>query len=877
MSQRFALCLILLGLAGFAGAADEPSASVQDFEGTYLPGKYPGDAPGEVTLSTAWKSDGKQSLRIDPGLNSVVEQFKPVDWSAHNTLRLHLKYEGKEPAQMGFEIVDAIGRENYWNRHLNSFALKPGEQVIDIDYAGGIYRGEPTSKFRGPAKMPVDVTKIQRIGFTNNGTAALHIDRMEVVKVKRLETPGGFAFDFGGPKSTVMSNFIGIVPTTRYAEDRGYGLNGDGWTLNTEMTWPTNLLGDGLAFPDGGFRVDLPGGDYVGMIAFEKGGYWGPNEGCAYDHAAVKINGAVVTQHDFSQSAIHFMFQDVELTNIDQYADKIVWPANSVSRFTFKAAKGANVVTTEVRNSTLQKLRVAGLIVAPATAEGKAFIDAHEQLQRKAINETFGPVDKGRRDGRTAPAKPLVVETLAPGIEIFPRDWPTTAGSLPGDLHAVGGQTVCVHLGVYAQKAGTVTVAAAPLKAGATAVGEAKASYGRYLPDRHQTGSTWLAINHYRPEPTFTVGPDLSRSLIVEFIIPADAKGGKATSSITLSGVGAPITIPVSVQIVPVKLEPLPIPVGLFCNSMLIPPEAMDDATWWRLQESTLREQGAAGLTALTGGSGLEYTLANGKLSGDRAVRFIKLAQTFGPILGVTNYGGFHPGPAGDDAANQAFAAALKALEDSEKLPPHYVNSYDEPATDEAIAGVSGPLKSAFGAGLRTTGWTSAHWDSAGWVEMIKATYAPAANGHERDWFERVKAFGRHPWIYNNGSTRYDTGLHLWRQIKLGCEGRLDWIGFNTQGFAFHNLDGREPAMSHFAMHSTFGMLSTPGWLSRREGLLDCRLRLSLEKVAKADDPVLALWTLDGYQKDSAHWTDAALQEARVKTLKRLDELTKGK
>nr|MBA3709677.1 hypothetical protein [Planctomycetota bacterium] len=644
-----------------------------------------------------------------------------------------------------------------------------------------------------------------------------------------------------------------------------------------EMTWPTNMLGDGIALPDGGFRVDLPGGDYVGMIAFERGGYWGPDEGCAYDHAAVKINGTVVTEHDFGQAALHFQFQDVELTDINQVADKIVWPTNGIARFAFKAAKGANVVTTDVRNSTLQKLRVAGLIVAPATAEGKPFLDAHEQLQRKTINETFGPLDRSRRDGRTAPAKPLVVEVLPPGTDIFPRDYPTSPGKSPSDLFAVGGQTVCVHLGVYAQKAGTVTVAATPLKAGAAAVADAKVSYGRYLPDRHQVGSTWLAINHYRPEPTFSVGPDLSRSLLVEFVIPADAKAAKATSTITLTGVGAPVTIPLSVQIVPVKLETLPIPVGLFCNAMIVPPQCMDDAAWWHLQESILREQASAGLTALTGGPGLGYRLVNGKIEAERALRYIHLAQKFGPVLGITNYGGFNDGPAGDDAANQAYAAALKSLEESEKLPPHYVNSYDEPATDEALAAASGPLKSAFAAGLRTTGWTSANWGNAGWVELIKATYAPAANGHERDWFEKVKALGRHPWIYNNGNSRYDTGLHLWRQIKLGCEGRLDWIGFNTQGFAFNNLDGREPAFAHFAVHSTFGVLETPVWLSRREGLLDCRLRLSLEKIAKPGDPILALWNVDGYQKDAAQWTDAALEEVRIKTIKRLDELSRDK
>src|SRR4029077_8553765 len=148
--------------------------------------------------------------------------------------------------------------------------------------------------------------------------------------------------------------------------------------------------------------------------------------------------------------------------------------------------------------------------------------------------------------------------------------------------------------------------------------------------------------------------------------------------------------------------------------------------------------------------------------------------------------------------------------------------------------------KAATTGGLRTIGYTSEKWDDAMWVEMIKSSYAPACNLHNGDWFKKAKELGVHPWVYNNPRDRFGYSINLWREIKLGCEGRLDWIGVYTEGFAVHNLDGREPSFQRRAIHKQLGVLKTPGWLASREGLVDLRLRLALEKAARADDPVLS-------------------------------------
>ena len=78
-------------------------------------------------------------------------------------------------------------------------------------------------------------------------------------------------------------------------------------------------------------------------------------------------------------------------------------------------------------------------------------------------------------------------------------------------------------------------------------------------------------------------------------------------------------------------------------------------------------------------------------------------------------------------------------------------------------------------------------------------------------------------------------------------------------------------------VHRRFGCLKTSRWLSVREGLLDCRIRLTLEKLATKNAPALLLWTLANYRKDRGKWTDKKLDEARAKMLARLLELSAKK
>ncbi len=864
------------------GAQDVAAKVVQDFEGNIEINKWPPKNPGTVTLSSDWKKDGMHSIKIDPGLMFCISQFKTQNWTGFSILRIYLKNPGDQAVNVGFELQDRHTSFRY--RHQNSFGVVPGESAIEMDVGGGLWRGEQNAPFRGlPNKNPIDISLITRIAFTNNGKVPIYVDRLEVVKKKKIEAPGAFAFDFGPGHTQVAPQMIGIFHDTAYSAKRTFGMVGARPSkLGKSMVFPTPMLGDGLGFNAGGFKVDLPGGAYIGLIAFERGGFWG-GEDSTYTRAVLKNNGTVIHEHTWKRDGKDFMLQDTEALTEDEIIHKVILPCHAIHRFKMTAAQGANHFTLAVEGLSGYPLRVAGLQLAKADKSGEAFLAAHEKLMHKTILRTYALDDRGRRKGRASPAKPLVVEPLALGAEMYPTDFPENAeGALPKPYLAVAGQTLAIQLGVYAQKAGTAVVETSGLK-GPGSITEAVVSYGRYLPMRpYGTGSMWLPINHYRPEATFKVGPGESRAVLIEYKIPQAAKAGPYKGTVKITGFNQTVSVPLDVRIVAAKLEDIPIPVGLYMNAVPVRRDRVDEKTWWRLQESLLREQLGAGLNVLSGhvGLGLQLTRKGGQAAfvGPDAIRYIKLAQKIGFVKAIVGYGGFLPrGPilSGKTASHAECAAAIKRLEKENGFPPFYLNAYDEPM-EQQTSEIAKQVGAATKAGVRTVGWTSWHGKSANWRSLVKASYASAMNIHQGEHMREIAKLGTEPWAYNNGLDRLGMGLRIWRSMQFGAKGRMQWIGLITQGIAFNNLDGREPEPGCFRVHREFGVLKTPAWLGAREGLLDLRIRLTLEKLAKSTDPALKAWTVEGYcRQDEDSWPNAKLEAARRTMLERLVALTK--
>ena len=751
---------------------------VQDFEGSVSVRTWPRDAAGKAEVSTAWSADGARSLRVDPGVMGAFRDLAVTDWTGYAVLRFQAHNPGPRTAGLGVEIQD--DHEDLRDRHEHAFGLLPGDHALEIDISGGLWRGEEDRPYRGAVKTPIDVARVTRLGFTNRGDGPVFIDRIELVKAPPIAAPGAFAFDFGPTGKQVMGQTLGVFETTLYDAARGYGMvGGEPEATRRPMSYPTPLLGDGLAWNRGGFRVDLPGGAYLGWIAFERGGFM-EGEQCGYAHADVLVNGAVVTGHDFSPAGPHFLFEDTEVADPARIEDDLVRPAHAPARFSFTAAKGENLFTLAVASPGAHPLRVAGLFLAPDTPEGRAYLDAQERRQHDAVLLAYPPEDRGRRGPRRSPpARDLVVEPMAPGAQMYPRDFPVRpGGSLPGEILAVAGQTATLQLGVYAARDLAVHAGAAPLAgpAGATLPGPT-VLHGRYLPTRPLGGGpVWIEVDHDRPGSDFRVGPDLARPVIFEWRVPRGAPAGAYAGSVRLAAGGALADVPVRVRVVAVDLPEIPIPVALFMNALPFGPEAVGEARFWELTEALLDEQARAGLNAVTGGPGLMIRLRRRdgaiSFSGDAALRFLDLARARGMARAAVAYGGFwNPlgGTRWGDPA--AFAAAWTAFAADRKLPPMYFDAYDEPATPDELDAATSVAGAFTRAGLFTMGFLTRRGGDARRERLIAATYAPALHGHDLDDLRELSRRGQHPWVYSSGLDRRSLGLDLFRDLRVGRRG----------------------------------------------------------------------------------------------------------
>jgi hypothetical protein len=343
---------------------------------------------------------------------------------------------------------------------------------------------------------------------------------------------------------------------------------------------------------------------------------------------------------------------------------------------------------------------------------------------------------------------------------------------------------------------------------------------------------------------------------------------GRYEGLLTLEGGGERLELSLRLRVVAVDLQPLPIPVCLLHNALPFPPEALDEERWWSLQERLLEEQARAGLGCVTGGPGLSYAWERrGEryvFEGERALRYLRLAAARNMARMVFPYGGFFSRlrPLEDP---QAFARDWLAFEQREALPPHYSYVYDEPGTEEELAKAIAVVEPLTRAGLRTMGYTSQRENDPLWNRLVAATHTIALNEHDAATLARLASDGKDPLVYNNGLDRKEMGVALWRSIQLGAKARLEWIGMLTQGFAFHNLDGREPFVGAWLVHSRLGIMPTPRWLTAREGASDARIRFALEAAAAPAADAVAPWPLEGYRRD--RFSDEALDRMRLAML----------
>ena len=338
----FFACVLVALAAGDLTASEGPRAILlQGFESVLALGTWPPNSPSRAQISTDWCVEGQSSLKIGPELAVSLDSLATHDLRGFGLMRLVVNNPSEETIQVGFTLHDQ--HHNYWDRHLSAFGVAPGVHVVDMSIAPPLWRSEQNRPFRGAAQEDFDLGQVTRLGLYNHGDQAIFVDRVEAVAPQDLSVQGAVAFDFGPPRSPVSVHWTGVSPQQLYTPGADFGLAASGGhALHQFMAYPTPALGDGVAWPEAGFAVDLGGGAYRGWVAFERGGFWG-GEAASYLSATLTCNSTAVHQHSYSRSGVHFLFQDTEITDWSQVADRLIWPAHAIATFSFVAREGANV------------------------------------------------------------------------------------------------------------------------------------------------------------------------------------------------------------------------------------------------------------------------------------------------------------------------------------------------------------------------------------------------------------------------------------------------------------------------------------------------------------------------------------------------------
>jgi hypothetical protein len=402
-----------------------------------------------------------------------------------------------------------------------------------------------------------------------------------------------------------------------------------------------------------------------------------------------------------------------------------------------------------------------------------------------------------------------------------------------------GGMTVYRLAGVYVDREAVMVPSVSQVSgtAGTLPPGCVQVAGNHYLPVHgyDETG-VWIETHDYRPVEAMRVGPELARSLLLSVSIPVGAKAGKYGGAITLScsgGMNKAVKVPFSLEVLPGRLPGLDWPVGLFFSGVPVPRGVIGEQAYWRLSEDLFRLLERGSRTMLTAGPG--YQLSPAGVEGGDAVRYLRLASKCGLDRKVVTYGGF---AFNGDLGNPAVGRAWEAFRAANSLPEHYISAYDEPSLASDFPPVFERLTRYRLAGFKTIGWTSVQDPSRAdenHVKLVRNSRAAAFNGHTPETLKWANGMGVEAWVYNNGLSRYDQGVHLWRNRRAGARGRVDWIASIVQGYQFDAMDGREPDLSCFYFHSRHGVLPAPRYLGVVEGGFDARLLSELERLSAAE------------------------------------------
>lgn len=844
---------------------------------------------------------GRGAARLAPGQYLTADRGDglPGDWRGHDWLRFEVHNPTPRPQPLYVEIRDGQTRD-YWTRVNWYTAAPPGRSTVRI----------PLQTFVGEKSVVrerrrLDIADITRLVLSTSGDAALTIDdvTLEPEPPYAHDSPRILKLDAGPASAPLFPGFTRLLPSTRYAARRGYGLSPDAEVLRVEdRRHPDGLLRDWISFGKGGLDLDLPDGRYHVWLMIEDPGYWEyyPN----YESRRVMAEGRVVVDEQLTVDdfwARYYRHADTEDLPGDDLWDRYIAPRYQPRRFAVDVRDGQLNLRFE---GPTYAATVSALLIWPEreaeTAE-KLLAGLRERMRdhftREYVERRPPPPD------HPIPEGDLVLFQRPPTVEIEATDAPRAEEVVRSlSLSLAKGERAPLTVALYSRTDRTLTAATLELPGLEVDARAVRYKLTRVTDDGAVYANIPRLLDPLRgPVP---VRAGVPRRLWFTIHAPEAATPGVRTAKLRLRFAdGAEREVPVEITVRPFAL---PAPDQLIGYLGMVPryPGAVFPEVEERRRAGL--EQGLAllkrwGMTAVSGGLGgpkfegydgdrvkLDFTDADATVGAVRRWFDTPLNTYNGleieglPRHAVTDTRPEHGKPFEDVLRDVMRATGAHARANG--WPPlHYVIG-DEPRDDTLTSTLA--LARAFQQAapeVRTAVFTSITDPASPEAKLIGAANLLILNKHSEAALERIRARRGEVALYNQPD-RYRRGLYLHRLRDLGVKGYYQFAFSSVGADPYYALDAREDDLCAAFTHPSGELVPTLDLARFAYAVDDLRYQLLLEQAIAGAPRGPARTEAEKFRRDllakmkvgSDHptpWTEAEMDALRAETAAHVERL----
>ena len=820
---------------------------------------WPEDKPGKSKTSVVEEhvTDGKKALKIDfraEGGGLHVDNFANSDWSQYDTLEIDCFNTAETGSTVAgwFADDEAVNSDNaYYKRHNYQSNLAPGASTLRFSI-GGLWRGEKGS---GAYLNP----KAMKAFCICTSNTSMTFDNIRLVKgTNEIAVAGMKKFNFGPSISPTFPGFTKVQKDSAYNEKQGFGWLGSMPFDAREYEHPDSLVGHFVRCNSGDtFAVDVPNGDYGVYAILDCTQYY---EYVGFRTRSIEAQGKEVVNETVSpeQFLKDFVFlhqDDEDLPGTDIW-ERYVQTRFRPKTFTTKVTDGQLRITFK---GDTWGLTLSTLVIYPLASvdSAKRWISQLEQRRRNEFNTNYAEVVR-----KPDPKPEISAEEQTAGYILFSRElnqeisYNSAPGFIKSDSRdpkiawlATPGEYASGNFAIYPLKdCGKLSATATDLSG---PNGKIPASAVRTRAIRYKMkriGGRITSAYDYRPWLLcdFTEVPiaaGITRRFWITCKVPDGTPAGVYTGGLSVNVAGAKRTIPISLEVLPLKLDEPTMSIGMYGGTYLTAGGNLDEV---------LLDQKEHGMTAIMPSAPPLDEIKNGKAifnfeQTDKEMEKLKKLGFHLPCFTYARTFNVREGDMEMDCRSQYHMNLNEAIKIAyEELSAHAKEKSWLPmawalADEPLIHGIpAATVTQVFDAHRRAAPQMKfvsedAMADPAHWA-VISSIDIVSANSPRYKVAEAVKKSGSKYWFNNINNDRLSFGWFMWKaHEKMGVEALFQW-GYSTNaGDIYYDLDGSE-GDSGVSFTSSRGERPRREWEMDREGMNDHRYLQTLHNlIVKAD------------------------------------------